>query len=163
FYSVRASLKGEEELSTDSGKSEEATLANNSRIATVDRGGGPYRVLYVSGRPNWEFKFLRRAMDEDDEVNLVGLVRIARREPKFTFLGQRGERTNPLFRGFGNQQDEQAEQYDQPVLIRLRTENQDELRDGFPRSTAELFRYHAVILDDLEAGFFSQDQLSLLQ
>jgi len=163
FYTVQASLKGEEGLARSSGRSEEATLANNSRIATVDRGGGPYRVLYVAGRPNWEFKFLRRAMDEDDEVNLVGLVRIARREPKFTFLGQPGERTNPLFRGFGNQQDEQAEQYDQPVLIRLRTENQDELRDGFPKSTAELFRYHAVILDDLEAGFFSQDQLSLLQ
>ena len=42
-------------------------------------------------------------MDEDDELNLVGLVRIAKREPKFTFLGRSGERTNPLFRGFGNQ------------------------------------------------------------
>ncbi len=41
--------------------SDEATLANNRRLAAVDRGGGPYRVLYVSGRPNWEFKFLRRA------------------------------------------------------------------------------------------------------
>jgi uncharacterized membrane protein len=163
FYTVRASLKGEEDLAAGPGKSEEATLANNSRIATVDRGGGPYRVLYVSGRPNWEFKFLRRALEEDDEVNLVGLVRVARREPKFTFLGRPGERTNPLFRGFGNQQDEQAEQYDQPVLIRLKTEDGEELRDGFPRSTAELYRYHAVILDDLESGFFSQDQLSLLQ
>ena len=41
----------------------EATLANNRRLATVDRGGGPYRVLYVGGRPNWEFKFLRRAVE----------------------------------------------------------------------------------------------------
>jgi uncharacterized membrane protein len=163
FYTVQAALKGEEQLVAGSGKSEEATLANNSRVATVDRGGGPYRVLYVSGRPNWEFKFLRRALEEDDEVNVVGLVRVARREPKFTFLGQPGERTNPLFRGFGNQQDEQAEQYDQPVLIRLKTEDRDELWDGFPKSTAELYRYHAVILDELEAGFFSQDQLSLLQ
>ena len=163
FYTVQAFLKGEEELADRPGRSDEATLANNSRIATVDRGGGPYRVLYVSGRPNWEFKFLRRAMEEDDEVNLVGLIRIARKEPKFTFLGQPGERTNPLFRGFGNQADEQAEQYDQPVLIRLKTEDQDELRDGFPKSPEELFRYHAVILDDLEAAFFTQDQLSLLQ
>ena len=36
-------------------KSPEATLANNTRMAAVDRGAGPYRVLYVSGRPNWEF------------------------------------------------------------------------------------------------------------
>jgi uncharacterized membrane protein len=163
FYSVQTFIKGEEELSEKPDKSKEATLANNRRIATIDRGGGPYRVLYVSGRPNWEFKFLRRALEEDDEVHLVGLVRIAKKEPKFSFLGRAGERTNPLFRGFGNQGDEQAEQYDQPVLIRLATEDQEELRGGFPKSAEELFRYHAVILDDLEAAFFTQDQLSLLQ
>src|SRR5262245_33963908 len=163
FYTVQAFLKGEEGLADHPGRSDEATLVNNSRIATVDRGGGPYRVLYVSGRPNWEFKFLRRAIDEDDEVKLVWLIRIARKEPKFTFLGQPGERTNPLFRGFDNQEDEQAEQYDQPVLIRPKTEDDDELRDGFPKSPEELFRYHAIILDDLEAAFFTQDQLSLLQ
>ena len=77
FYTVQAFLKSEEQAAEHRRKTDEATLANNSRIATVDRGGGPYRVLYVCGRPNWEFKFLRRAMDEDDEVNLVGLVRIA--------------------------------------------------------------------------------------
>ncbi len=161
FYTVQASLEGEEDAKD--GRTAEATLANNKRLATVDRGGGPFRVLYVSGRPNWEFKFLRRALDEDDELDLVGLVRIAKREPKFTFLGRSGERTNPLFRGFGNNSDEAAEQYDQPVLVRLGTEDQDELRGGFPQDADGLFRYHAIILDDVEAGFFKQDQLSLLQ
>jgi uncharacterized membrane protein len=161
FYTVHACLEGEEEARE--GRSAEATVANNRRLATVDRGGGPYRVLYVGGRPNWEFKFLRRAVDEDDELNLVGLLRIAKREPKFTFLGRSGERTNPLFRGFGNQADEAAEQYDEPVLVRLGTEDKDELRGGFPQDVDALFRYHAVILDDIEAGFFKQDQLSLLQ
>ena len=106
---------------------------------------------------------MRRALSEDDEVHLVGLIRVAKREPTFKFLGRSGERTNPLFRGFGNQQDEQAEQYDQPVLIRLDTEDQEELRAGFPKAPDELFRYHAVIIDDVEAAFFSPDQLSLLQ
>lgn len=159
FYTVQASLEGEEK----GARSVEATLANNRRIATVDRTGGPYRVLYVTGRPNWEFKFLRRALEEDDEVNLVGLVRVAKKEPKFKFLGRSGERTNPLFRGFGNQGDEQAEQYDEPVLVRLGTEDQDELRGGFPKSAEDLFRYHAIILDDIEAAFFTQDQLSAIQ
>ncbi|HEY2249872.1 MAG TPA: glutamine amidotransferase, partial [Planctomycetaceae bacterium] len=168
FFSVQAFLKGEEQLVAESGTgrsgtSHEATLANNRRIATVDRGGGPFRVLYVSGRPNWEFKFLRRALEADDEVHVVGLIRIAKKEPTFKFLGRTGERTNPLFRGFGNQADEQAEQYDEPVLIRLKTEDKDELRGGFPKSADDLFRYHAVILDDVEAGFFKPDQLSLLQ
>lgn len=176
FFTVQVFLKGEEVRSSafrrsnektppeggTTNESQEATLANNLRLVTVDRGGGPYRVLYVGGRPNWEFKFLRRALDEDDEVKLVGLVRIAKKEPKFAFLGRSGERTNPLFRGFGNK-DEQAEQYDQPVLIRLGTKDADELRGGFPKSSDELFPFHAVILDDIEAAFFTQDQLSLLQ
>jgi uncharacterized membrane protein len=166
FYTVVAALEGEEALESDdrpSGRSVEATLVNNRRLAVVDRGGGPYRVLYVGGRPNWEFKFLRRALAEDDELNLVGLLRIARREPKFTFRGRPGERTNPLYRGFGNQADEQAEQYDEPVLLRLGTEDADELRGGFPKSEEDLFRYHAVIIDDVEAGFFTHEQMSLVQ
>jgi len=163
FYTVQAALEGEEGATL--GRTAEATLANNRRLATVDRGGGPYRVLYVGGRPNWEFKFLRRALDEDDELNLVGLLRIAKREPKFTFLSRSGERSNPLFRGFfpGKAGGEEAEQYDQPVLLRLGTEDKEELRGGFPQDAEELFRYHAVILDDIEAEFFKQDQLSLLQ
>jgi uncharacterized membrane protein len=161
FYTVHVCLEGEQDAKD--GRTEEATLANNKRLATVDRGGGPYRVLYVGGRANWEFKFLRRALDEDDEINLVGLVRVAKREPKFTFLSRSGERTNPLFRGFGNSSDEAAEQYDEPVLIRLGTEDKDELRGGFPQDADALFRYHAIILDDVEVVFFKQDQLSLLQ
>src|SRR5262249_48151028 len=31
----------------------ESTLANNRRMVVVDRGGSKYRVLYLSGRPNW--------------------------------------------------------------------------------------------------------------
>ena len=130
FYTVQAFLPGEENLKEGAVSPREATLANNRRIVTVDRGGGPFRVLYVSGRPNWEFKFLRRALSEDDEVQLLGLVRIAKRESKFKFLSRSGERTNPLFRGFGNQADEQAEQYDQPVLLRLGINDKDELRGG---------------------------------
>jgi uncharacterized membrane protein len=161
FYTVHTCLAGE--VAAEAGKTAEATLANNRRLATVDRGGGPYRVLYVSGRPNWEFKFLRRAIEEDDEVSIVAIVRIAKREPKFTFLSRSGERTNPLFRGFSNQSDETAEQYDEPVLYRLGTEDPEELRGGFPKDADALFRYHAIIIDDLEAEFFKQDQLSLLQ
>ena len=142
---------------------EEATQKNNQRLAIVDRGGGPYRILYISGRPNWEFKFLRRASREETEVQLVGLIRIAKREPKFEFRSRRGESTNPLFRGFGNDKDETVEQYDEPVLLRLGTRDADELRGGFPKSAEDLFPYHAVILDDLEASFFTQDQMLLLQ
>lgn len=163
FYSVQAFLPGEEKLLEGAARSKEATLANNRRLVTVDRGTGPFRVLYVSGRPNWEYKFLRRGLAEDDEVHLLGLVRIAKREPKFQFLSRAGERTNPLFKGFGNQSDEEAEQYNEPVLLRLGINDKDELRGGFPKSTEDLFKYQAVILDDIEAAFFTPVQQSLMQ
>jgi uncharacterized membrane protein len=142
---------------------DEATLANNESIVTIHRGTGARRILYVSGRPNWEYKFLQRSLMEDPQLEMVGLIRIAKREPKFEFRGRSGESSNPLFRGFGNQSAEEIERYDQPVLVRLNAEDEFELRDGFPKTPEDLFRYRAIILDDLEAEFFTVDQMSLLQ
>ncbi|HEX8313091.1 MAG TPA: glutamine amidotransferase, partial [Chthoniobacteraceae bacterium] len=141
----------------------EATTVNNRSVIVIDRGTGPHRVLYLAGRPNWEYKFLRRAVQEDNETQLVGLIRIARREGKFEFRGRTGESSNPLFRGFDNQSPEEVERYDQPVLVRLETEETNELIGGFPKTAEELFRYRAVIIDDLEAEFFTADQMTLLQ
>ena len=163
FY--RVSVRSQEETGSaqPAGDSEEATLANNSSVVTADRGRGPYRILYVAGRPNWEFKFLNRAVQEDDQLQLVGLIRVARREPKFTFLGRAGEASNPLYRGFEDQSAEEVERYDQQVLVRLNTRDSSELRGGFPKTAEELYAYQAVILDDVEAEFFTPDQAVLLQ
>jgi hypothetical protein len=117
----------------------------------------------VGGRPGWDFKFLNRALQADDQTQLVALIRIAKREPKFEFRGRAGESSNPLFRGFGNQSKEEVERYDQPVLVRLGTEDPVELRGGFPKRAEELFRFRAVIVDDVEAEFFSPDQMALLE
>ncbi|MBN2182877.1 MAG: hypothetical protein JW715_13280 [Sedimentisphaerales bacterium] len=166
FYNLAAKEQLDEESSTQSNAAGEATMVNNNRTIVVDRGGGPYRVLYVTGRPNWEYKFLRRAIIEDEQVRLLALIRVARREPKFNWIGRRGERSNPLFRGFDNIDEEQTEQYDQPVLIRmdpLGWEDPTELRDGFPTTEEELYRYHAIIIDDIEAEFFSPTQMDLIR
>lgn len=160
FYEVRVSTKT---VPVAGASPDEATLANNQRVVVVNRGQGPYRILYVAGRPNWEFKFLNRAMEEDDQVQLVGLIRVAKREPKFDFRGRAGESSNPLFRGFGNQAAEEVQRYDQPVLVRLNTRDELELRSGFPRTPEELYGYHAVILDDVESEFFAPEQAQLLQ
>ncbi len=106
---------------------------------------------------------MRRALEEDAEVQLVGLIRIANKEPKFSFRDQGVNTTNPLFQGLGEADEDVAQQYDEPVIIRLGVKESEELSDGFPESSEELFGYHAVILDDLEPEFFSQDQLLLLR
>ena len=158
IFEIRAFEKGTS-VDDDNG---EATLANNRRMVVVDRGKGPFRVLYIAGRPNWEYKFMRRALADDNELNLVGLLRVANKEPKFTFRSRDGETTNPLFRGFGNQKDDTAEQYDEAVMIRLDTRDVEELRDGFPKDASGLFEYDAIVIDDLEASFFTQDQKTLI-
>jgi len=99
----------------------------------------------------------------DAEVQLVGLLRIARSEPKFSFRDKEVSDTNPLFAGLGADEEETAEQYDEPVIIRLGVKESEELSDGFPESAEELFAYHAVILDDIESDFFKQDQMLLLR
>jgi uncharacterized membrane protein len=160
FYELEARARDDSPGATAA--SEEATLVNNRRTVVVDRGQEPFRVLYVAGRPNWEFKFLNRHIQEDPKLQMVSLIRVARREPKFEFKGRAGESSNPLFRGFEGK-DEETVRYDQPVVIRLNTKDQFELRGGFPRTAEELFRYHAVILSDVEAEFFTHEQMALIQ
>ncbi|MHC4518132.1 MAG: glutamine amidotransferase, partial [Planctomycetota bacterium] len=166
FYRLRAAERVEDGAageSADSSALAEATPANNERTIVVDRGQGPYRVLYVTGRPNWEYKFLQRAVSEDEQVQLVGLIRVAEREPKYDWRGRTGEQSNPLYRGFDSADEDETEQYDQPVFVRLNTRDEVELLDGFPKTKEDLFGYHAVILDDVDAEFFSHDQMDLLR
>lgn len=140
----------------------EVTLENNARLFCVNRTAGPHKLLYLAGRPNWEFGPLRRALEMDPEVQLRALIRVAKREPKFTFKGRGGEASNPLFRGFQNGENEVA-RYDQPVLVRVNLDSPEELAGGFPKTAGELFGFKGVILSALEAEFFTPEQLRLLQ
>src|SRR6185369_3001292 len=85
-----------------------------------------------------------------------------KREPKFTFRGHAGESSNPLFRGFGKSEEE-TERYDQPVMIRLNTKDEAELRQGFPKTAEDLYGFEGLIVDDLEAEFFTTEQQMLIQ
>ena len=55
-----------------------------------------------------------------------------------------------------------AEEYDEPVLVRVGTKDDEELREGFPEKPEDLFQYDAIVLDDLEADFFLADQMKLI-
>ena len=130
-------------LEISSGERPEATDANNARLVTLNRGSGPYRVLYLAGRPNWEFKFLNRALDEDEEVELVGLIRVARREPKFQWRGREGVASNQLFQGLDPNDD--TADHEQPVMIRLNTRDGNEFAARLPargRGVVRLPRRH---------------------
>jgi len=57
---------------------EEATYANNAKSFLIDNRHKTARVLYVEGYPRAEFKFIRRALDGDRNIQLVSLLRTSK-------------------------------------------------------------------------------------
>ena len=125
------------------------------RLVVVDQGGGPYRSL--RGRPAQLGVQVPAPGDHDDkEVELIGLVRIARRQPKFDFRAAQPNGQPPLrrFRSPRRRHGRTARPIGHDAAGRLVDEV--ELRDGFPKAADELYSYHAIIIDDLEAAFFTR-------
>ena len=61
-------------ISADPLQGEENTL-NNSVLRLVNVSGARPRVLYIEGEPRWEFKFIRRAVEDDKSLQLVTMLR----------------------------------------------------------------------------------------
>jgi uncharacterized membrane protein len=53
----------------------EENLANNSLSRLVNVSGRKMRILYFEGEPRWEYKFLRRAVEDDKNVEIISMVR----------------------------------------------------------------------------------------
>jgi len=63
----------------------EAVTANNVRQALIEVRDQRQKILYFEGEPRFEIKFLRRAIKEDPNLQLVVLLRTA--DEKFLRLG----------------------------------------------------------------------------
>ena len=75
---------------------DEAITANNSRAAMLSVDDRKMRVLYYEGEPRFEMKFVRRAVADDDNLGVTGLIRTA--DAKFYRVGI--ESTEELRNGF---------------------------------------------------------------
>ena len=53
---------------------------NNSRSVLLEVDRDRHRVLYLEGEPRWEFKFIRRAVAEDDDIELATWLRTTPRK-----------------------------------------------------------------------------------
>ncbi len=53
----------------------EENLANNVVTRPILVSDAKRRILYVEGEPRWEYKFIRRAEEEDPTVELVSMLR----------------------------------------------------------------------------------------
>jgi len=55
----------------------ELVTENNAREALIDVRDRKEKILYFEGEPRWEYKFIRRAIPEGDNLIVVGLNRTA--------------------------------------------------------------------------------------
>ena len=53
----------------------EENQKNNATQRLINVQDGKPRILYIEGEPRWEFKFIRRALEDDKSVKLVTLLR----------------------------------------------------------------------------------------
>jgi uncharacterized membrane protein len=53
----------------------EENLENNRLTRVLLVTSGKHRVLYVEGEPRWEYKFIRRAVDDDPAISVVSMLR----------------------------------------------------------------------------------------
>lgn len=53
----------------------EVNLKNNEVTRAILVSDKKHRILYVEGEPRWEFKFIRRAEEDDPAIQLVSMLR----------------------------------------------------------------------------------------
>ena len=53
----------------------EQNASNNKVTRVFDVTSAKPRILYVEGEPRWEFKFLRRAVEDDKTIEIVSMLR----------------------------------------------------------------------------------------
>jgi len=80
----------------------ETELRNNSRSTIVEVANQKYRILYFEGEPRWEYKFLRRAIGNDEDLQIVSLLRVSPNK----FYRQGIETPEQLESGFPTTRDE---------------------------------------------------------
>lgn len=106
---------------------DEQNRANNAVTRLVNVVNDKRRVLYVEGEPRWEYKFIRRAEDDDHVVQIVSMLRTTENK-----------------------------------IYRQGIDDPKELADGFPSKAEDLFRYQALIIGSVEAGYFTPAQQDLI-
>ena len=107
---------------------DEINTDNNAMNLLINTEKDSIRVLFVEGHPRAEFKFIKRALENDPVFEFTSLVRTG--GGKF---------------------------YRQGIY------SSDELKDGFPTTFEELYKFRAIIFGDIEYSFFTLSQVEMLE
>lgn len=108
----------------------EVASENNTRSVLVEPPGRRRRVLLVEGAPGYEHTFLKRALARDSSLDVDSVIR----------KGQTDD-GRPTF------------------FVQAAASRAEVLAAGFPTTRPGLFAYDAVVFGNVEAAFFSPEQL----
>jgi uncharacterized membrane protein len=111
---------------------DELAAENNVRSVLVPPQTGKRRILILEGAPGYEHTFLKRALAQDPGLEVDAVVR----------KGQNDDGRDTF--------------YVQAAPSRMAA-----LSSGYPAKRSELFAYDAVIFGNIEADFFTREQLAL--
>jgi uncharacterized membrane protein len=111
----------------------EEVTQNNQREALIEVVDRREKILYVEGEPRPEPKFIRLAVEPDQNLQIVLLQRTAE-----------ATATAP------------------DKYLRLGVDDGSELATGFPTTRETLFAYRSIILGTMEAAAFTPEQLRML-
>lgn len=81
---------------------DEQNTRNNRLTCVMSVDGTKPRVLYIEGEPRWEFKFIRRAIDEDRSLKLATILRTTQNK----IYSQGIDSPDELAQGFPNKAEE---------------------------------------------------------
>jgi uncharacterized membrane protein len=80
----------------------EVNQTNNALVRLVNVDPQPRRILYFEGEPRWEYKFIRRAAEDDRWIHLVSMLRTSENK----IYRQGVESASELADGFPSRADE---------------------------------------------------------
>ena len=124
------------EIGVDPVSGEENAL-NNKITRLVNVQARKPRILYFDGEPQWEYKFVRRAMDDNPDIVVFAMERTTQ---------------NKIYR----------QPCPAPDCPEGFPKNQKELEEGFPSKPEDLFTFQGLMLANVEAGFFTPTQEQLI-
>ena len=110
----------------------ELAAENNVRSVLVPPQSGRRKILILEGAPGYEHTFLKRALGQDPGLDVDAVVR----------KGQNDEGSDTFY-------------------VQADPSRMAALSSGYPSKRSELFAYDAVIFGNIEADFFTRDQLAL--
>jgi uncharacterized membrane protein len=108
----------------------EVASENNTRSVLVEPPGRARRVLLVEGAPGYEHTFLKRALARDTSLDVDAVIRKGQTDD-----GQ------PTF------------------FVQAAASRAAALASGYPRNRSDLFAYDAIVFGNVEAAFFTPEQL----